>query len=110
MRKRDEWLKWIPVPADSKSTLNVETSSNPVDETTNSLVDENASDGCRVLASNNNIRSSLPQSCSQEPFSSRDSLEVANLDIVEGDSLIVQLDGVKKYCYERSSSSGRSIQ
>ena len=110
MRKRDEWLKWIPVPEDSKSTLRVETSSNLVYETTNSLVDENASDCCRRLASNHNINSSLPQGCSLEQLSSRDSLEVANLDIVEGDSLIVQLDdGIKKYCDECISSSGRSI-
>lgn len=96
MRKRDEWLKWIPIPADSKSTLNVETSSNPVEESTNSLMDENASDGSRMLASGDNIKSSHLQGCSLEQFSKRDSLEVANLDIVEGDSLIVQLDdGVK---------------
>lgn len=107
MRKRDEWSKWVPVSADSKSTLNVETSSIPVDESTNSLVDENASDGSRVLASNDNIKSSLLQGCSREQFSSRDSPEVANLDIVEGDSLIVQLDGgVKKYCYEFSTERG----
>ncbi|XP_004149652.1 LOW QUALITY PROTEIN: la-related protein 1A [Cucumis sativus] len=83
VRKRDEWSKWVPVSADSKSTLNVETSSIPVDESTNSLVDENASDGSRVLASNDNIKSSLLQGCSREQFSSRDSPEVANLDIVE---------------------------
>ncbi|XP_038900553.1 la-related protein 1A [Benincasa hispida] len=83
VRKRDEWSKWIPVPADAKSTLNVETSSNVVVETTNSLADENASDGCGVLPSNDNIKSSLLQSCSREKFQSRDSLEVANLDIVE---------------------------
>ncbi|TYJ98320.1 la-related protein 1A isoform X2 [Cucumis melo var. makuwa] len=87
--------------------LNIETSSNPVDESTNSLVDENASDGSRVLASNDNIKSSLLQGCSWEQFSSRDNQEVANLDIVKGDSLIVQLDdGVKKYCYEFSTKRG----
>ncbi|KAA0032482.1 la-related protein 1A isoform X1 [Cucumis melo var. makuwa] len=64
--------------------LNIETSSNPVDESTNSLVDENASDGSRVLASNDNIKSSLLQGCSWEQFSSRDNQEVANLDIMKG--------------------------
>uniref|UniRef100_A0A9I9D9F6 HTH La-type RNA-binding domain-containing protein n=1 Tax=Cucumis melo TaxID=3656 RepID=A0A9I9D9F6_CUCME len=83
VRKRDDWSKWVPVSADSKSTLNVETSSNPVDESNNSFVDENASDGSRVLASNDNIKSSILQGCSREQFSSRDSPEVANLDIVE---------------------------
>lgn len=105
MRKRDEWLKWIPVLADSKSTLNIETSSNSVDESANSLVDENASDGRRMLGSEDHIKTSRLQGRSLEQFSNRDSLEVANLDIVEGDSLIIKLDdGVKKYCYERCSS------
>ncbi|XP_022995403.1 la-related protein 1A [Cucurbita maxima] len=83
VRRRDEWLKWIPVPADSKSTLNVDTSSNPVDESTNSLVDENASDGSRMLASEDNIKFSRLQGCSLEKSSNRDNLEVVDLDIVE---------------------------
>ncbi|KAG6605851.1 La-related protein 1A, partial [Cucurbita argyrosperma subsp. sororia] len=83
VRRRDEWLKWIPVPADSKSTLNVDTPSNPVDESTNSLLDENASDGSRTLASEDNIKSSRLQGCSLEQSSNRDNLEVADLDIVE---------------------------
>lgn len=91
MRKRDEWLKWIPIPADSKSTLNVETCSNPVDESTNSLVDEYTLDGSRMQASEDNIKSSLQQGCSLEQFSNRDSPEVANIDVVEGDSLILLL-------------------
>ena len=75
-----------------------------MDESTNSLVDVNVLDRSRVLTSNDNIKCSLLQGCSWEQFSSRDSQEVANLDIVKGDSLIVQLDDrVKKYCYEFST-------
>ena len=59
-----------------------------MDESTNSLLDENASDGSRTLVSEDNIKSSRLQGCSLEQSSNRDNLEVADLDIVEGGSLI----------------------